>query len=238
MSALLFLQQCTSTNDAIVPLLTSVSQNFFAIYTLRQTQGRGQYGNQWNAPDDLNIAFTVAVPCDRVALPSHLFNFHTANAVASFLATLTASQTKVKWPNDLIINGKKVVGILMEKKKVAEKKFYIIGIGINVLQRDFSQLPKAGSLLTQTGKHFSPEEVATKLAHFLEVFFENKVSEAEVLHHFNSHLFRKNVVSVFVKNQSRQNGIIKNVDEQGFLWIDLEQDGLQKFNHKEIELLY
>ncbi len=45
-------------------------------------------------------------------------------------------------------------------------------------------------------------------------------------------------VSVFEKNEVRQNGIIQNVDENGYIWIDLENEGLQKFFHKEIELLY
>ena len=54
----------------------------------------------------------------------------------------------------------------------------------------------------------------------------------------NQNLFRKDIISVFEINKMRQNGIIKNADEKGFLWVDLEKDGLKKFYHKEIELLY
>ena len=59
-----------------------------------------------------------------------------------------------------------------------------------------------------------------------------------ILELYHLHLYRKNEVSVFEKNKVRQNGIIKNVDETGHIWIDLENEGLQKFFHKEIELLY
>ena len=59
-----------------------------------------------------------------------------------------------------------------------------------------------------------------------------------ILELYQLHLYRKNEVSVFEKNKVRQNGIIKNVDENGYIWIDLEIEGLQKFFHKEIELLY
>ena len=65
-----------------------------------------------------------------------------------------------------------------------------------------------------------------------------EISENEILDNYNAHLFRKNTISVFQKNNARQNGIIRNADNQGFLWIDLEIDGLQKFFHKEIEMLY
>ena len=60
----------------------------------------------------------------------------------------------------------------------------------------------------------------------------------DILEDFNENLFRKNKISVFELNGVRQNGIIKYADENGFLWIDMEKDGLQKFNNKEIELLY
>ncbi|WP_435523630.1 hypothetical protein [Chryseobacterium indoltheticum] len=55
---------------------------------------------------------------------------------------------------------------------------------------------------------------------------------------FNSNLFRKDEVSVFELDNVRQNGIIKNADENGNIWIELEQSGLQSFYHKEIKLLY
>ena len=63
-------------------------------------------------------------------------------------------------------------------------------------------------------------------------------SENKILTEYNHELFRKDEISVFQKNDLRQNGIIKNADKNGFLWIDLENEGLQKFFHKEIELLY
>ena len=59
-----------------------------------------------------------------------------------------------------------------------------------------------------------------------------------ILELYQLNLYRKNEVSVFEKNEVRQNGIIQKVDENGYIWIDLENEGLQKFFHKEIELLY
>ena len=64
------------------------------------------------------------------------------------------------------------------------------------------------------------------------------IPEKSVLEKLNQLLFRKDLISVFEIGQLRQNGIIKNVDEDGYLWVELENDGLQKFFHKEIALLY
>ncbi|MGZ5192906.1 MAG: biotin--[acetyl-CoA-carboxylase] ligase, partial [Kaistella sp.] len=63
-------------------------------------------------------------------------------------------------------------------------------------------------------------------------------STEELFGRINQNLFRKDKVSVFERKGLRQNGIIKKVDEAGFLWVDLENQGLQKFYNKEIELLY
>ena len=73
---------------------------------------------------------------------------------------------------------------------------------------------------------------------FLKESFSVSQNFDEILNEFNLHLFKKNEIAVFEKNGIRQNGIIQKMDKNGFLWIDLENEGLQKFFHKEIELLY
>jgi BirA family transcriptional regulator, biotin operon repressor / biotin---[acetyl-CoA-carboxylase] ligase len=67
---------------------------------------------------------------------------------------------------------------------------------------------------------------------------KNLPCEQEILNLFNKNLFRKDEISVFEKDGKRQNGIIRKADEKGELWIELEDDGLQSFYHKEIRLLY
>ena len=128
--------------------------------------------------------------------------------------------------------------MLIEKKKIGNNVYFIVGIGLNLLQQNFQNLPKAGSILTQTKKEFDLENWTKKMhAFFLEKVFE-PVSSAEILDQYHRFLFKKDEVSVFEIDKIRQNGIIKKVDEQGYLWIDLENEGLKRFYHKEIKLLY
>ena len=239
MDTLFYIQQCSSTNDEIINLLKSHDGiRELTLYTFDQTKGRGQYGNTWDTAPNQNLAFSMALLQNEVSQSDTLFNFHTANILRDFIAKKTETKVEVKWPNDIIIHHKKVSGMLIEKKKIGKNVYFIVGIGLNLLQRNFQNLPKAGSILTQTKKEFDLENW-TKEMHtfFLEKFFE-PVSSEEILDQYHHFLFKKDEVSVFEIGKIRQNGIIKKVDEQGYLWIDLENEGLKRFYHKEIKLLY
>lgn len=238
MDALHYLKECLSTNDEIESFLLHPSENITGVYTFNQTQGRGQYGNQWKISPNLNIAFSVAINSAQIHLRDSFFNYYTANSIRDFLANLTDNEVKTKWPNDLILGNKKIGGILIEKRKVHGEWYYIIGLGLNVLQESFPEVTNAGSLLTQTGQEFDLHTITEKLFNFLYQRFTTIPSETEILEQYNRHLYRKNVISVFEKGGEKQNGIIQKADENGDLWIDLEDDGLQKFYHKEIKLLY
>lgn len=238
MSMLVFLKECTSTNDEITRYFTLNACENFAVYTLNQKNGKGQYGNSWESSVNRNLAFSLAMPVNSFRLKNDLFNFHTAVVLGDFLAKMTKSTVEIKWPNDIIIQNKKVSGILIEKKNLGGNPYYIIGIGLNVLQTDFTSLPKAGSLLTQTGISFELHEFANALHDYLLHHLTCETSGLIILQKLNERLFKKDKVSVFLLNGMRQNGIIRNVDPEGFLWVELEKDGLKKFYHKEIELLY
>lgn len=232
-----YLPSSTSTNDEMTDILKTKPINC-SVYTFHQTKGKGQYGNHWQSIPFKNLAYSLAIASDLVTLPENVFNYHTAIIIRDFIANLTDSKVEIKWPNDLIIHQKKICGILIEKQKIGNQWFYIIGIGINILQDDFSKLPKGGSILTQTKQKFDLKYFTNNFHRYLVSNILLPKSANNILANFNTHLFRKEKVSIFEKNNIRQNGIIKNADTDGFLWINLEKEGLKKFYHKEIELLY
>lgn len=238
MNPLIFLKECISTNDEIIGYFTLNQKKETAVYTFNQTKGRGQYGNSWKMTADQNLAFSFCIRKEKINCSNNFFNYHTALVFRDFFANMTHSNVKIKWPNDLIINNKKVAGILIESKKIENTEVFIIGIGVNVLQNKFENLPKAGSILTQTGKKLDLNLLASTLFSYLMEFIQKENSPEKILQDFNKNLFRKDEISVFEIDGLRQNGIIKNADNEGFLWIELENNGLQKFYHKEIELLY
>ena len=179
MDTLFYIQQCSSTNDEIINLLKSHDGiRELTLYTFDQTKGRGQYGNTWDTAPNQNLAFSMALLQNEVSQSDTLFNFHTANILRDFIAKKTETKVEVKWPNDIIIHHKKVSGMLIEKKKIGNNVYFIVGIGLNLLQRNFQNLPKAGSILTQTKKEFDLENWTKEMrAFFLEKVFEPVSSE-------------------------------------------------------------
>lgn len=237
MHQLFYLKECSSTNDEVSKFLLYENSDFIGVYTFNQTQGRGQYGNTWTSTAGQNLAYTLAVKAKNFLISDFMFNYYTAIMIRDYLANLTENTVFIKWPNDIILNRKKIVGILIEKKKVHQEQYFIIGAGFNILQEKFDEISNAGSLLTQTGKRFDLEEFTENLNSFLIEKLKNIPSEQEIINQFNSHLFRKNEISVFEIGKERQNGIIRYADEKGEIWIELE-DEMRSFYHKEAKLLY
>ena len=236
MNSLIYFNNCASTQDELIDFLNQhyLSEDFLAVYTFNQTKGRGQYGNSWENLPEENLAYSFALKTKNINVSDTCFNFYTAILVRDFIANLTKTEVKIKWPNDLILKNKKICGMLFEKNK----NYFVVGIGINILQENFKNLPKAGSVLSQTGLSFELKGFTESFHQYLFEHLVQKEIPNNILELYQLHLYRKNEVSVFEKNEVRQNGIIKNVDENGYIWIDLENEGLQKFFHKEIELLY
>jgi len=237
MSQLFYRNDCSSTNDEITQVLLYPELNFIGLYTFNQTKGRGQYGNQWISLPGQNLAYSMAVKNIDMKVSHFLFNYYTATAIQEYLAKLTETAVKIKWPNDIIVSNKKIAGILIEKKKINQDIYFIIGVGINILQEKFNEIWNAGSLLTQTGKKYDLQIFADELHHFLKEKFSSIPSEEEIMTQFNLNLFRKNEISVFEINGMRQNGIIRQADKKGAILIEFENK-TQSFYHKEIKLLY
>jgi len=237
MNSILYTKSAESTNDTILEFVDPKSNGIFAVYTFNQTCGRGQYGNTWHMQKDENIAYSFAIKTKQIKLNDVIFNFYTANILSDFIAKITRINTRLKWPNDVILKNKKISGILIEKIKIKNTEYYIAGMGINILQKNFEDLSSAGSIKTLTGLDIDLHTFAKELHSFIckKIFvFPNK---EKILTNYNENLFRRNEISVFEINNIRQNGIIRFVDSDGFLNIELES-GMKKFFHKEISMLY
>lgn len=237
MFPLIYLEEATSTNEEILKFLSEEPEGL-SLYTFHQTNGKGQYGNRWESPKGQSLAYSIALDTKKTNLSANLFNYHTAIMVRDFIAKMTHYNPEIKWPNDIILNAKKICGMLIEKVSSESHQFYIVGIGINVLRENFEGLPKAGSIFTQTGLILDLEIFTNQFHEYISNTIGNVMADDKILTEFNHHLFRKDKISVFEMNGVRQNGIIRSADENGFLNVELESGGLKKFFHKQIELLY
>ncbi len=121
-----------------------------------QTRGRGRRGRHWTSPKGKGIYLSIILRPSLSPQGVARLNLLTAVAVAEAVYQVSAVQPDIKWPNDLLINQKKMAGILMElSAEMDQVRFVVIGMGINV-NASVNQLPSgATSLRQETGQTFS-----------------------------------------------------------------------------------
>lgn len=148
-----------STNKEAARLLASGQfLHESVIFTHHQTQGRGQYGRSWFSEPGNHLAISIVLQPGQM-LPEELpvLSMKVSLAIVRTLFALEPTlQPKIKWPNDIYINNKKIAGILIENSISNTKVHYcIIGIGMNVNESHFPKdLPNPVSLTLLTGKKY------------------------------------------------------------------------------------
>jgi BirA family biotin operon repressor/biotin-[acetyl-CoA-carboxylase] ligase len=158
---------CASTNDeAWAGLEQGLYGHGQLIYTLHQSAGRGQRGTQWLAKPGQNLLCSTLLRVQGKVAACSLFDLSRMAALAIAEAvdlwTKTEISPQIKWPNDLIVKGKKLGGILIENRWAGpDPEWAVIGLGLNVNQTHFEPGLNATSLAVETGQRFSLEDGAT-----------------------------------------------------------------------------
>ena len=135
------------------------------------------------------------------------------------LSFYAGNEFKIKWPIELFWRDRKAGGILIENKLQGKVwKWAVVGIGININQTIFNaDLSHAVSLKQITGKTFMPVDLAKKLhALLMKILLEQK-SFANILQHYNQHLYKINNQVTLKKNGAKFATVIKGVTDQGRL---------------------
>jgi BirA family transcriptional regulator, biotin operon repressor / biotin---[acetyl-CoA-carboxylase] ligase len=118
-----------STNSLAASFAHDESNNGFVILAREQTAGRGQHGRQWECPPNMGVLMSVLIfPPPSLRQPAVLTAW-AAVSVCEAISSITGLQAKIRWPNDIYVQGRKVCGILIEQSKGT-----VVGIGLNVNQ--------------------------------------------------------------------------------------------------------
>jgi len=126
-----------STNDVAVEYAKNIENNGLAILAEQQTAGRGRAGNKWISGFGDSILCSVILTESEIA--PELISLASAVAVAEAIGKVGACEAKVKWPNDILVSGRKIAGVLLESQSGQKPANYIIGIGINCHQKEFAE---------------------------------------------------------------------------------------------------
>ncbi|TDO72698.1 BirA family biotin operon repressor/biotin-[acetyl-CoA-carboxylase] ligase [Flavobacterium chryseum] len=241
---LIKLDAIDSTNDFLKALASKDELDNFTVVTAEnQTKGKGQMGAKWESESGKNLIMSALVK-DFLFSNEEVFNLSiiTSLAVIETLKTLDIPNLCIKWPNDIMSYNKKVGGILIENTLKSDGRIVsVVGIGLNVNQTNFEHLPNASSLAVIAGSDFDknilPVLIIDKIKQKIELWETNSAIFWQ--EYFNS-LFRKGVPMPFKNQSSGQNfmGIIQGVSPIGKIQILLEDDSVNEFDIKEVQMLY
>lgn len=237
---LIYVPECHSTNDLAVQMVQQPSTHEgTVIITDKQTKGRGQRGNQWLTEPGKNLTFSLILkPSFLAPKDQFLITIVISLAVLDTIKSRLNQRAFIKWPNDLMINNKKVCGVLIENQLRGNKiRHAVVGIGINVNQENFD-LPSATSLSQVSGEPYNLPSLLVDLLECIEaryLMLRNGKTK-ELKESYVHALYWRDEWHTFSSQGEVFSGMIKGVDENGKLWVK-EGETHRTFDIKEIEYI-
>lgn len=238
---LIKLDATDSTNAYLKRMLRSENPpDFTVVQAAEQTEGRGQRGTKWETEKGKNLTFSILKIFGALPARSHfMLNATISLSIYRTLKALDLPDLSLKWPNDILSGGQKLCGILIENQlQGAFISRSIIGIGLNVNQTRFANLPGATSLKNITRSDFEPEKLLSALLTRLRSDLSSVDSHTlkSVVEKYETHLYLKDCKAVYRrKDGSAFNGIIRGVGSEGLLQMELADGTMESFGFKELQ---
>lgn len=238
-----FLELDSTNNYSLSLLSKSKPSEGTVILAVNQSAGRGQIGNSWESEPGQNITMSVILyPTFLLARLQFKLNQAISLGVLDFLSAYIDSGLKIKWPNDIYVNNKKIGGTLIQNTLTASKiQSTVVGVGINVNQKHFqSNAPNPTSMFLETSKKNIIEVLIPQLCEsierrYLQLRANNfGLLEIDYLHH----LYRLQEDALYMRMDSEEifSGKIVGVTKTGKLMID-HNKGQSFFSLKEVKFL-
>jgi BirA family transcriptional regulator, biotin operon repressor / biotin---[acetyl-CoA-carboxylase] ligase len=242
---ILRLSETASTNTYAAKLLMAEKPaEGTVIFSVSQTEGKGQQGNIWESESGKNLTVSVILyPYFLKPEKQFILNKIISLAVLDLvkLHVPVNMSPKIKWPNDIFVGDKKIAGILIENSIMGNRiENAIAGIGININQEKFTgNAPNPVSLKLITGKEYCIEDCLKDFCVFLNNRYEQlrKNFYKEIDADYLANNYRYNIFSKFRKNKSILNAKISGISEFGKLQLKDINENISEYAFKEIEYI-
>jgi BirA family biotin operon repressor/biotin-[acetyl-CoA-carboxylase] ligase len=236
----IFLPKCRSTNDIAAEMLNKgVLSEGSIIITDHQYAGRGQRGNVWNSEANKNLTFSVVLkPSFILPRDNFYLNIISSLSIIEALQQPGFESFKIKWPNDIFYKNHKIGGILIENNIQSGKiENSIVGIGLNVNQTDFDEIPQATSLNAIFKKTVNINDMLNRIIlQFEKTYFKLKDNHLQDLKkRYTTNLYWINEAHTF-RSSITFMGEIMGIDDYGRLEVNIDGNK-KKFKFKEITYL-
>ncbi len=219
-----------------------VVPDFTVVQAAHQTAGRGQPGARWVSEEGKNLTFSILKRFEAFPAQRHFqLNMLVSLSAYQLLESLGIPQVRVKWPNDILSGSQKVCGILLENQlRGGDLTSSIVGIGLNVNQTEFGDLPAATSLKGITGKPHDLSEVLLSFVGLLQAAFREmpQTSYESYRSRYEALLYLRDERAPFeLPDGQRFQGVIRGVDPEGNLKVEDGRGALRIFGFREVRYL-
>lgn len=236
---LIVLDSVDSTNDYLKNLGNEGCENGTVVIAREQTKGKGRLGRTWQTKKDDGIAFSVLLRPNAAPSEVSAITPLAGLAVCKAIREYTKLDCVIKWPNDIIVGRKKLVGILTEMSAEFDAVEYVItGIGINVDHTSFPEeiAFKATSLLLETGRHIDKNEfLACVLGHIENEFVKNNLElTPTALAEYTDLCATVGRSVTFQRGTRRISGMAVGVSEHGELKVMMSDGTISLVNSGEV----
>ncbi len=237
------LAQTTSTNDEVSQAALENHPEGLVVFAECQSAGRGRMGRRWSSPTGRGLWFSVLLRPSLAPSECTQLTAASANALVRAIQSVTGITPEIKWPNDLLINGKKVAGILTEMSAELENvRSVILGIGIDVNQTA-SEFPAdlrsiATSLKLATGKSVSRANLAEALLRELDHEYARILAGdfTAVAEEWANHCTTLGKLATIDMGTRRVRGRAEALDENGALLLRTEHGRIERIIGGEVTL--
>jgi BirA family biotin operon repressor/biotin-[acetyl-CoA-carboxylase] ligase len=234
-------EETTSTNDVIEKFARDGAREGVVVFAESQTRGRGRLGRKWVSPAHKGLWFSILLRPDLRPQETTQLTVASAIALRRAIVSETNLPVEIKWPNDILIRGKKVAGILTElSAEVDRVKHIILGIGIDV-NLDANEFPAelkkiATSLKIESGKTIDRAQLATAILQELDFDYARvgvgKFSEVAVEWEAHCATLGKNVIVQIGGRKIR--GRAESLDDDGALILRTEHGRLERITGGDV----
>jgi BirA family biotin operon repressor/biotin-[acetyl-CoA-carboxylase] ligase len=228
-------EETTSTNDVIEKLARDGVKEGAVVFAESQTKGRGRLGRKWMSPTHKGLWFSVLLRPNLYPQETTQLTVVSATALRRAIRTVTGLSAEIKWPNDLLLGGKKVAGILTEMSAEVDRvRHVILGIGLDVNQEanEFSAelRPLATSLKIESGEAVCRAEIATEILRELDFDYARVCSGkfAEVADEWEAACVTIGKNVTVHMGDRRFRGRAESLDDDGALLVRTEHGHLER----------
>lgn len=230
-SEVIVLDSVGSTNDYLKELGNNGCREGVVVAAREQVRGKGRLGRVWQSKRDENIAFSFLLRPNIVPGGVGAVTPLAGLAMCKALREISGLDCKIKWPNDIIVGQKKLVGILTEMTAEFDAVEYIItGIGVNVDQAVFPEEIeyKATSLLLETGRHYDKNKLLSAMLNHLEfeLMRNNLRMSQTALNEYSDLCATIGKGITFTRGSRRISGMAVGVAENGELKVMLSDGSI------------